>query len=619
MEEAVGIRWHNWITGLAQTGYPRAAARLKDHHSRLAMVLRALGADPGLQIKPASEQRLNSPRHWLEKVAGTGLRFALAWRQHDTVFLPAHLHVFPQQTDNEALYLWLTALASLDPTCPSSPQNWLSWNQGRVLQTLIRYPGLQALYVQLVKALLLLRPADTQLNRTQRQQERLIRLALTQPGQVDELPTCQYDPLPVPLWLYPQILNNDGRNAEDVSNDETTAHPTQRHRPPQPTSKRKAAEFVEDPDGRDGLIVFRLESLFSWSEYIPLDRTLDENSEEADEASRIADDLDRISLSRQGSNSQSRIKLDLDLPSAAEDDVPLHEGILLPEWDYRRQQLQPNYCRVIPMLTPHVPPQPLPAHLQRSAQHIRDRFAALQPQQHWRKRQVTGTRLNINDYVDYCSARHHGQGNSLPALWSQRQPQQRDLSCLVLADLSLSTEAWANNEQQVIEVIQDSLHLLGEGLAASQDAFALYGFSSRRRDHVRFNVIKNFADAWGDIIHGRIQALKPGYYTRMGAAIRQATLVLQEQPSEQRLLLLLTDGKPNDLDIYESRYGLEDTREALLAAKRVGIHPFCVTIDQQAADYLPYLFGAQQYHLLRNAAELPRLLPKLYLLLSGRL
>ncbi len=189
---------------------------------------------------------------------------------------------------------------------------------------------------------------------------------------------------------------------------------------------------------------------------------------------------------------------------------------------------------------------------------------------------------------------------------------------LVLADLSLSTEAWADNEHQVIEVIRDGLHLFGEALDAGDDAFAMYGFSSRRRDHVRFNMIKNFAEPWGDSVRGRIQDLKPGYYTRMGAAIRQATEILKEQPAEQRLLLLLTDGKPNDLDIYEGRYGMEDTRHALVEARRAGIEPFCVTIDQQASDYLPYLFGQQRYQLIHQASELPELLPRLYLLLTGR-
>jgi nitric oxide reductase NorD protein len=104
----------------------------------------------------------------------------------------------------------------------------------------------------------------------------------------------------------------------------------------------------------------------------------------------------------------------------------------------------------------------------------------------------------------------------------------------------------------------------------------------------------------------------PGYYTRMGAALRHATALLQRQQASERLLLLLTDGKPNDLDHYEGRYGIEDTRMAVREAVRSGVHPFCVTIDAKARDYLPYLFGTNAWTLVRHAGELPARLPLLY-------
>ena len=114
-----------------------------------------------------------------------------------------------------------------------------------------------------------------------------------------------------------------------------------------------------------------------------------------------------------------------------------------------------------------------------------------------------------------------------------------------------------------------------------------------------------------------IDAIKPNYYTRMGAAIRYATRQLAKQQSSQKLLLLLTDGKPNDLDKYEGRYGIEDTRMAIIEAEKQGIRPFCVTIDEQAQDYLPYLFGSRSYAVIRDAAELPKKLPLLYLRLTS--
>ena len=98
----------------------------------------------------------------------------------------------------------------------------------------------------------------------------------------------------------------------------------------------------------------------------------------------------------------------------------------------------------------------------------------------------------------------------------------------------------------------------------------------------------------------------------MGAALRAATRMLEAESAGQRLLLLLSDGKPNDADAYEGRYGIEDTRHAFLEARRRGLHPFCVTIDQQAHAYLPHVFGRHHFAVVRNAAELPQRLALLY-------
>jgi nitric oxide reductase NorD protein len=98
----------------------------------------------------------------------------------------------------------------------------------------------------------------------------------------------------------------------------------------------------------------------------------------------------------------------------------------------------------------------------------------------------------------------------------------------------------------------------------------------------------------------------------MGAAIRQATALLGACKQRRKLLLLVTDGKPNDLDLYEGRYGVEDTREAVLEARRQGLLPFCITIDSAAGEYLPYMFGANGYTQIRQPQQLPLRLPQLY-------
>lgn len=614
MEEQIGIRWHRLVTRLADTRHPHAAVALDAIAPRLATVLRALGGDPALGVRASPERRLDTPRHWLQKLAGTGRRHALAWREGEGLRLPQVLDAFPDRALNEALGLWLTALAGRSPA-HAAGEDWADWNRRQVAQTLAQLPGLQALYAQLARAHVAQRPVPSSLPRAQAAREAALQAVLLSPQSALTVPAAPGDPQPVPLWLYPAALHAGARPERDDT-ESIDDGPSPRKPSGEQLRQRKRAEYVDDIDGRSGLLVFRLESLFSWSEFIPLDRTADDNDEDA---ARTADDLDHLSLSRKNAASRaSRLRVDLDLPSAAEDDIPLGEGRLLPEWDWRRQVLQPAHCRVVPMLPRGATPIPLPAHLASAAGQLRRRFETLRPQKHWLRRQADGNALDLPACIDFSAARLRGGASARPQLWRRQTAQHRDLACLVLADLSLSTEAAVDNEHQVIDVVRDSLHLLGEALDAGGDAFSLYGFSSRRRDQVRLTLIKNFADAWGDAVRGRIQSLRPGYYTRMGAAIRQATEILQQQPAEQRLLLLLTDGKPNDLDLYEGRYGMEDTRHALLEARRAELQPFCVTIDREASDYLPHLFGARRYHLLHRAQDLPRVLPQLYLLLTGR-
>jgi len=199
-----------------------------------------------------------------------------------------------------------------------------------------------------------------------------------------------------------------------------------------------------------------------------------------------------------------------------------------------------------------------------------------------------------------------------------RRPQERDLACLLLCDLSMSTDSWISNQHRVIDVVRDSAFLFCEALSATGDRFGVYGFSSVKRSHVRFHVVKDFASGYDAQARGRIAALKPGYYTRMGAAIRQAARILAEQPANRRLLLLLSDGKPNDLDEYDSRYGIEDTRMAVIEARRLGITPFCVTIDREGGAYLEHLFGRNGFQTIANPEALPSRLPKLYAELARR-
>ncbi|HMA10566.1 MAG TPA: hypothetical protein VKO83_01680 [Steroidobacteraceae bacterium] len=606
MEEFVGSLWDKLITRAAYRGFPKARVELGQIERMAPVFFRALGGDAGLTLRAGSATAHGAQRSWMERVAGIGEKVELAWRDDVTLYLPAALEVFPQRELNRELYLWLIALAAHD-VAPDAA--WIVRNQAAARATLAALPGLAPRYRRLVEALFALRPAPDSLDGTERSAEVTIRAALNAPGSIDAFVSGRRPPAPVPLWLHPEPPVNPAppRQAGSTASPQQTGKRASADR----EGRKRRAERVDMPQANNPfMLLFRAESLFSWAEFIKANRPLDEDENE--HAEKAANDLDFLSIAEGETSAASRLRFDLDLPAEADDDLVLADGILLPEWDYRKQRLQPAHCRLQMLLARDAEPSALPTHLRAPARRLRQQFQAVTTQSARLRAQLSGSDLDIDACVRFAADRAGGTLAPEPGLYVDTRRHQRDLSCLLLADLSLSTDAWVSDSGRVIDVIRDSLLLFGEALAATGDRFALYGFSSVRRDNVRFHLLKGFDERYGDRIRGRLAAIKPGYYTRMGAAIRHATAILSTRKTARRLLLILTDGKPNDLDKYEGRYGIEDTRMAIIEARRLGLTPFCVTIDEKAGDYLPHLFGAAGYVVVHDAAMLPRVLPSLY-------
>jgi len=604
MEEYVGELWDRLITGAAEKRHAAATVKLDDIAKSAAIFFRALGGDPGLGISAAPAVRHGARRRLLQRMAGSGEKVELSWRDGEVLRLPSQIDLFAEYALNRDLYFWLVALAAVET---NNHRSWIVRNQQATLVTLQRFPGLQSRYTRLVDALLAMRIPPHKLSADEAAQEHAIRQALQHPGSVDEIIVAKRPFQPVPLWPHP----NPPVNGESVA--AGAVSPEQAGNAAQKKSRRKhLAQRTDVKEDKNGfLMMFRAESLFSWSEFVKVNRPQDEE-DDAETAQLAAEDMDHLTIARDGKASAANVRFDLDLPAGAADDTPLGEGVLLPEWNWKKQVLQPDYCSLQQLIATDAKPCELPHALKNTANHLRRQFQALTPTRHWLKGQQDGEELDLDAWVQLTSERNSTMPTSEHGLYRAQVNQERDLACLLLADLSLSTDAYVSNHSRVIDVIRDSLLLFSEALTATGDSFALYGFSSLKRSHVRFHYIKGFDEKYSGQVRGRITAIKPGYYTRMGAAIRQASSLLVQQKKRQRLLLILTDGKPNDLDQYEGRYGIEDTRVALIEARKLGLRPFCVTIDTEASDYLPHLFGAGGYVVIRNPADLPKELPLLY-------
>jgi len=240
-------------------------------------------------------------------------------------------------------------------------------------------------------------------------------------------------------------------------------------------------------------------------------------------------------------------------------------------------------------------------------QAVRRHFELLRSQRSVVRRQVDGDDIDLDAW---CEARaDFVAGLPLSERVYRRQSRhRRDLAVLVLIDVSGSTDGWVAPGRRVIDVGREALLVVSIALDGMGAPFGVQAFSGEGPQGVVVRSVKQFAEPYGPSVALRIAGLEPEHYTRAGAALRHASSTLMAQAAAHRLLLLISDGKPNDVDAYEGRYGVEDMRQAVTEARLQGIAPFCLTIDRQAAGYLSCIFGAHNYALLPRTERLPEVL-----------
>lgn len=607
MEEFIGELWHKTATRLAANGHREQTVFLRDIEKVAPIFFRALGGNAAMQIAVGQDNSKRGPRQFWQKVAGTHNGIFDALIDHDKLLLPAAINYFPQQELNQDLYWWWLSAA---PQFLAAEGAWFTRNVRATQATLQRYPALRSRYRALVAALLDQR--DQYRQTCNDKQESVIRQAVLDPDRaLDNDADVLYDDARLPVCLWFRFNRSSAYQKQQTTNNNETPNENAKAREGG-NVKRQAEQANENPSRSPIVVFFRAESILSWAENLNINRSTDDDDEDNLSA---ADDLESLSVTQDQSPRKSRIKFDLDLPAAIDDDIPLSEGWTVPEWDYKKQQLIADRCRIVPMQLKTEVNTVYDERLQHVSRQLRRQFQALTPRNETLHHQPDGHEIELDAVVRHFSERRYGHVDA-SRLYQTVRKRQRDLSCLLLADLSRSTESHINNDQRVIDVIKDALMLFGDALDACRDPFALQGFYSLRRDPVRLYELKRFDEKYGNTVKQRIAALKPGYYTRVGAALRAATQQLQRQHTKQKLLFLLSDGKPNDMDHYEGRFGIEDTRHAVIEARQHGITPFCITIDDKASNYLPYMFGQQHYVVLRKPEQLPHALLQVYRLLT---
>jgi nitric oxide reductase NorD protein len=283
-------------------------------------------------------------------------------------------------------------------------------------------------------------------------------------------------------------------------------------------------------------------------------------------------------------------------------------AFLYNEWDYERQHYRKNWA-VLRELDVH----PSHDHFVDQALHkyrglameLRRTFEALRGEDRLLKKQPYGDDVDIDALVEAVADTHHGE-EMTERLFTKLHKLERNIAVMFMVDMSGSTKGWINDAER------ESLALLCESLETLGDRYAIYGFSGMTRKRCEVYRIKSFDEPYGEDVKARISGIRPRDYTRMGVTIRHLTQLLNQVEARTKLLITLSDGKPDDYDTYRGAYGIEDTRMALIEAKRSGIHPFCITIDTEARDYLPHMYGAVNYAVIDEVRKLPLKVSDIY-------
>ena len=278
------------------------------------------------------------------------------------------------------------------------------------------------------------------------------------------------------------------------------------------------------------------------------------------------------------------------------------------EWDHATQKYRKNWCKLnvktIEGVNNNFINETLSKH-RGLLKNLNRTFEALRQDEKRLRKQNNGDDIDIDAFIDaYIDLK---QGNEVDEkLFTKLNKVDRNVAVMFMIDMSGSTSGWVNKMEK------ESLVLLCESLEILGDTYSIYGFSGKTRNNCEVFKIKDFDEKYDKSVKDRISNIKAMDYTRMGASIRHSTMLLSQVEAKTKLLITLSDGKPDDVDGYRGTYGIEDTKKALIEARFLGIHTYCITIDDEAMDYLPYMYGKTNFAVINQVDKLPMKVSDIY-------
>ena len=556
----------------------------------------------------------------------------------DVLYLPRHLDFAPSGELNRAAMLvrvaWSCVTRSLGLTLPrkGNPLLETALSAAKVRARLLdEYPSLAGLLPRLERAVLEARPLPSPDDAEAAALEATVRLSLS---------ATPDDALPAEAWAWARAAHSGAR---------TPLPPPARHflrtrkpLPPVPlwgellpgaaslpaaqapgadasslpdgTELQKKAvthlERVQEPDNQlaENPLVHSFEKVHTLETYKGGSKRID-GDDELSAHQKALDELDLRQVVRSHQRARSLYRADVLLDGAVgdlEDDASAPAEALYDEWDEAKRQWRRDWCRLTTRIVPVATDadaqlQAMRSRLLKTTTGLRAVFEQLEASRAWKLRQRHGTDVDVDAVVARYGSLQAGH-SSEARLYATRRRHTRDTAVLVLLDASLSTDAWVAN-RRVLDVEKEAVIALGDALDGLFDEVAVAAFCSQSRRDCRFYVAKGFAEKWS-VGAPRVASLEPGGFTRIGPAIRHATAELQKCGARQKLLLLVSDGKPSDVDRYEGRYGVADVHRAVLDAQAGGVVTHALAVDPAAKAWLPSMFGHGRASVVNRPEEL---------------
>ncbi len=421
-------------------------------------------------------------------------------------------------------------------------------------------------------------------------------------------------------WVYGKLMMNSPENVlgKNLNNFDSTTQKKHENKTIT-TLKAKAVEEiisieVDKKQQEDYMLTHNFEKVDTAEEFDGVWRDFD-GDDELEKHQEALDELNMKFTVRVDDTAHSVYQADFIENTTISENSERDSGayhVKYDEWNYAKNEYKENFCSVYPTSLAKSESEYYASTISRNAVTLiglRKMLANINNKMYQQRRQTQGDEFDIDAIIDLYVDVHSGHTPSEKIYLSNRK-KEKDLSILLLLDVSLSSDGYADGNR-IIDVEKQVSILFGEILHEFNVDFSIQSFYSKTRNYSVYQSLKDFDEEWNTKKYV-IGSVEPEGYTRIGAAIRHSGSLLEKRQTKNKWLILLSDGKPNDYDKYEGKYGINDVKQALQELYQRQINAYALAIEAQARFYLPQMFGPNHYQILTTPGELLQSLVKLY-------